>query len=246
MDRFIPELADDGGIRCIVAAGGDGTVGSVINRFPGLPITILPLGTENLLARYLGIPRCGRSVADLVANGSMRVFDVGTVGERRFTVMASIGFDADVVHRVSSKRQGRIWKIFYLQPIIESLRKYTYPALSVRIDGAEVPAQARLVVAVNLPAYALNLPVAQSARGNDGLLDLRLFRRGSAFQMLRYCYKLALNRHEQLGDVDCLTGREIRVEADEPVPIQIDGDPAGTTPVTIRVLPAALTVVVPG
>ena len=55
-------------LLCVVAAGGDGTVGDVINRYPDLPIAVLPLGTENLLACYLRIPRSERLVAQMIAD----------------------------------------------------------------------------------------------------------------------------------------------------------------------------------
>jgi diacylglycerol kinase family enzyme len=100
-------------------------------------------------------------------------------------------------------------------------------------------------VITNVPIYALGLSVARGARGDDAMLDLRLFRRGSAFQMVRYLCNLALGTHERLWDVESLCGRKIRIESDVPVPIQVDGDSAGSTPAEIEVLPGALEIVVP-
>ena len=230
---------------CIVAAGGDGTVADVINRFPGLPVAILPLGTENLLARYLGIPRSGRAVAELIEAGRTRRLDLGDLNGRRFVLMASFGFDADVVHRTDARRTGHIRKADYLQPIWRSLRKYRHPELRGYVGDAETPVTARLAVVANLPAYAMRLRIAGSARGDDGLLDLRLFQRGSAFQMLRYFYKVLVGAHERLQDVQLARAARIRIVSDVPVPVQTDGDPAGRTPAEIRVLPGELEVFVP-
>jgi diacylglycerol kinase (ATP) len=99
------------GLICLVAAGGDGTVGDLINRFPDLPLTILPLGTENLLARHLGIPCNGQFVAEVIAQGITRRIDIGLLNGKRFTLMVSAGFDADVVHRTHGRRQGKHPKI---------------------------------------------------------------------------------------------------------------------------------------
>jgi len=232
-------------LRCIVAAGGDGTVGDLINRHPGVPLAILPLGTENLFARYLGIPRSGSFVAEMIASGLTRSLDLCQLNEQRFSIMASFGFDAEVVHRTHSRRKGHIRKWNYVQPILQTLRKYGYPEIRLFLDDVETPIRGRLAVVVNLPAYAMQLPVARCASGDDGLLDLRVFERGSGFQMLRYFYKLWRGTHERLEDVHSLRAARVRVESDEPVPIQIDGDPAGFTPAEIRVLPAALTIFVP-
>ena len=125
------------------------------------------------------------------------------------------------------------------------MRKYEYPEVRLWLDDAAAPVTTRLAVICNLPIYALGFSVARGARGDDGLLDVRMFQRGSAFQMVRYLCNLALGTHERLWDVGSRQARRVRIEADVPVPIQTDGDAAGFTPAEICVLPAALEVVAP-
>ncbi len=247
-ERLEQRLARPGArdkLICIVAAGGDGTVGDVVNRYPGLPLAILPLGTENLLARYLGIPKCGRFVADMIVGRRSQQFDLGVLGERRFTLVASVGFDAEVIRRTHARRMGHITKFSYFQPIWQTLRKYSYPEIRIFVDDAETPVRARWGILANLPAYALGLPFAADSSGSDGLLDLRLFERGSMFQMIRYYYKVVLGKHEKLIDVQSRRAKCVRIESDVPVPIQVDGDPAGWTPAEVRLLPTALELFVP-
>lgn len=244
-ERLAAWLAEPGvcgHLAGIVAAGGDGTVADMFNRHPGVRLAILPLGTENLLARFLGIPRSGKGVARLIAAGHVRVLDLCRMGQRRFALMASAGFDADVVHRLHASRHGHISRLTYIQPTLESVRKYQYPEIRVWADGAASADAARLAMVVNVPIYALGFSPARNARGDDGVFDLRLFQRGSAFQMVRYLCNLALGTHEQLRDVKSLAARSVRLESDIPVPIQVDGDPAGWTPVEISILPGALEV----
>ena len=102
-ERLSEWLADPDNRRqlaCIVAAGGDGTIADVFNRHPGVRLAILPLGTENLVARFLGISESGVEVARLIARGEVRVLDLCQMGRRRFALMAIAGFDADVVQRL--------------------------------------------------------------------------------------------------------------------------------------------------
>lgn len=241
-------------LRCIVAAGGDGTVVDVINRYPGLPMTVCPLGTENLFAKYLGIPRSGLAVAETVANGQPQQLDLcelqssdfegNPLPPQRFLIMASIGFDAAVVHCTHARRRGHIRRSSYIRPIFSTLWRYRYPTLRVTLDDNE-PIETRLAVFANLPRYALKLPIASTAKGDDGLIDVRLFERPSRRSLLRYFWKVWRNRHESLADVRSGLAKTIRIDADERVPIQVDGDPVGFTPATIDVVPSALSVLAP-
>jgi diacylglycerol kinase family enzyme len=230
----------------VVAAGGDGTVDDVINRFPGLPMTVCPLGTENLFAKYIGMQRDGRFVADAIAAGRTRRLDLCMLNDaQRFVIMASFGFDADVVHRTHARRRGYISKLSYVRPILESFTRYRYPPLQVFADGASEPQTGSLAIVSNMPMYAMQLPFAKMALPDDGLLDVRIFERPGRGQLLRYSWSLVRSRHEGLPHVRSLRATRIRVESAVPVPVQVDGDPAGFTPVEIRVLPAELTVIVP-
>ncbi len=245
MQAKLAEPAAREQLVCVLAAGGDGTVGDVIHRYPGLPLATLPLGTENLLAKYLGVQPSGAQVAELIASGSRRRLDLGQLNGKAFTLMASCGFDAEVVHRTHANRRGHIRKWHYVPPIWNSIRKYDHPPLRVFVDDEPQPYSARLLMAVNLPAYAMGIPFAPQATGVDGQLDLCLFQRGSTFQMVRYLGHVIAGRHQSLPDVTCLKASRVRIEADVAVPWQMDGDPAGFTPVTLEVLPAALEVFAP-
>ncbi|MDA1015547.1 MAG: diacylglycerol kinase family lipid kinase [Planctomycetota bacterium] len=246
MDEWLASAPHADRLRCIVGAGGDGTLGDLINRHPGKRLAILPLGTENLMAKYLGIKCSAAQLSDIIRNGVTRTIDVGQVNGRRFSIMLSAGFDAEVVHRTDARRSGNISKLTYLQPIWQSLRRYRHPQLRVYVDGEETPRLARMVVVANAPAYALGMIPATSADPSDGLLDVRLFERGSTFQVIRYGAKIAMGSHERLPDVASVTAKSIRIESDQPVPVQIDGDPAGFTPLEISVVPRALELMVPG
>jgi len=232
-------------VACLVAAGGDGTIADLFNRHPWARLGLLPLGNENLLARYLGVPACGKTAAEIIARGRLRALDLCQINGRRFALMASAGFDAEVVRVTHEARRGHVSRLSYLKPIWQTLRSYRYPQLRVYVDGADTPIEGRLAVVVNIPAYALRLRVALAADAADGRVDVRVFRHGSTFQMLRYFCMVALARHERLPDVSRCAGACVKIDSDRPVPLQIDGDPAGFTPAEIRVLPRALDVYAP-
>lgn len=247
-ERLARVLEDDSrraSLRCIVAAGGDGTVRDAINRYPGLPLAILPMGTENLFARFAGLTRSGRQLADVIAHGAAIRIDAGEVNGQRFALMASFGVDAEVIEELDRRRNGNISHLSYVRPILSAFSRYRYPPLRVWIDEATEPRVGRQVILVNIPRYARGLRFATDAELDDGRLDVRIFERGSTWNMLRYLWHVWHGTHEALEDVQCMKGQRIRVESDEPVPLQVDGDPGGTTPADFTVARSALTILVP-
>jgi YegS/Rv2252/BmrU family lipid kinase len=242
-----------GSLRAVIAAGGDGTVSTVANRTPcGTPIAVLPLGTENLLAKHLGMPRDPLRISQIIHAGHLVGVDAGRANGRLFMLMAGVGFDADVVRRVDSARTGHITHFSYTKPILDSIRSYQYPELRIYSqhaadsDQMELSTTARWAFVVNLPRYARGLNMAPQACGVDGLLDVCTFRRGSLVRGLVYLAAVMCGRHQSLADCVYLQARRLRIEADSEVPYQLDGDPGGNLPLEIEVVPRRLTLVVPG
>jgi diacylglycerol kinase (ATP) len=240
-------------LRCVVAAGGDGTLIEAVNRAPGLPVATLPVGTENLVARYWGIERSGRGVAQLIAAGRVRRFDLGRVESaggpgraRCFCLVAGAGFDAEVVYRVHSRRHGHIDRWTYVWPFVQALRRYRYPPVNVEVLDTGERFRGAMVLLLNLPRYGGGIPVAPEAEGDDGLLNLVVFERAGLVNLFRYFRAIFGGWRDRLRDCHVRLVRRVRLEAAAPVRLQTDGDPAGTTPVTVEVVPGAMTLVVPG
>jgi diacylglycerol kinase family enzyme len=250
-----------GELRVVVAAGGDGTVGLVANRTPpGTPIAILPLGTENLLARHLGFTADPSRICAGIRRGATLQIDAGKAGDRLFLLMVSCGFDADVVRRLHSRRKGHIHHLMYAKPIWDSVRNYQYPLQRVYFESPGLPhdsdrsSQAtspsegvavRWVFVANLPRYALGLPIVPDALGDDGLLDVCAFRKGGLWSGLRYLAGVLLGRHRSFRDCVAFRASRLRIESEESVPYQLDGDPGGYLPVELDVLPKRVTLMTP-
>jgi diacylglycerol kinase family enzyme len=256
VDRLAEESAAAlaaGELRAVVAAGGDGTLRLIAERTPpGTPLLALPLGTENLLARYLELTADVMQLAAVIAEGLTVQFDAGQAGSRLFALMAGCGFDADVVRRLHAERQGHIHHFSYARPILESILEYNYPELRVRYapagaaDGAELSEEitSRWVFIVNLPRYAGGLSFSPQASGTDGLLDVCTFKEGSLWHGLMYLGGVMLGQHEGMQDFVRVQTRRVRIEAAGPASYQLDGDPGGELPVEISVVPQRLTLLV--
>ena len=228
----------------LVAVGGDGTVNEAARKVrgnPNLTLAVFPTGTVNLLARVYRLPPDVDGFVRLLSDGRVASLDLGLAGDRVFLSCAGAGFDADVVRRLHRGRSGgiRIWH--YAPHILGALAAGSPPPLRVRIDGQDQGTFGQAIVG-NLPLYAGFLRFTPEARGDDGLLDAALFPSGRRLDLVRYGIAATLGRNA--GDVRILRGREIRLEG-EGVPLQLDGDMAGELPVTLRVEPAALRLLVP-
>ena len=233
--------------HCLVTAGGDGSLADVINEMPmGLPIAVLPLGNENLFARQFGFTREGKKTAQAIARGNTLTIDVGAAGDRLFTLMASVGFDGEVVRHVDRWRSNReavrrVNRWSYLPRILAAVREYDYPPITLEADGQRVTASH--VFAFNLPQYGMGLGIAKGADAEDGLLDWVAFEKPGLLNLGTYAMSVYLKRHEKRKDVLHGRAKHIRITAEATVPTQADGDPAGATPIDITIRPKALRVV---
>lgn len=232
-------------LECLVAAGGDGTVDDLVSRYPGVRLAVLPLGTENLLAKSLGMTRSGRHLADCIAQGHTRWLDLVEYGDRRFCLLASAGVDAEIIRRVHLYRRGHASRWKYGWHILRSLGAYPFPAMEVLLDDDPVPLVARQVFLINHPAYALGLKVAADARSDDGLVNVWLFSRGGVGHTFGWFLAAWFGRLDRSADLVARTARRVRLSSLDRVPVQVDGDPAGTTPFELTVIPRALEIVVP-
>lgn len=234
-------------LRCVVAAGGDGTVAEVVNRAPGLPVAILPVGNENLAADYFGFRRSAWRLARAVAVGLTRRVDLARANQRRFVLVASTGIDADVVARVHRRRRGHISRLTWLPPILEALSHYTWPTIEVELLDTGERLRGKQALVFNLPRYALRLPIASEASPEDGLLDLIVLERGGFQPLIEFLMAVLGLRRRLPRGVHRRKLQRLRLESEaQPVPLQIDGDPGFALPAMIEVLPRALELIVPG
>jgi len=252
LPQRVDQAQSQGRLRAVVGAGGDGTMAALANLLPpGVPLIPMPMGTENLLAKHLGQAGAPREVISTVQSGTAIEVDAGRAGGKLFLLMISAGLDAEIVRRFEQRRGARSGRVKWIKPIVDSLRSYTYPGLRVYCSPVEpageapLPLETRWLFGVNLPRYALGLPLAPEADGSDGLLDICMFEQGGT--RAAFSYLASVLRGTAGARADCLIQRckRFRVESDEPVPYQLDGDFGGWLPVEVEVVPGRLTLLAP-
>ncbi len=266
------ELIDRGELRAVIAGGGDGTAAAVAARISSdVPLWLCPLGTENLLARYLGMTSDPDQAVASISRLRTKAIDAGLANGRLFLVMVGVGFDAEVVHQVHSQRTGHIRKYHYWLPILRTAMSYRFPSIKlvadspiinvkkpVPIDDVQVTEtstssreshEATWYFLLNLPRYASGLNIAPNAQGDDGLIDICAFKRGGLFSGLYYFARLRLGIHAAHSDFSQLRAAKFRIEPASPearnISYQLDGDWGGYLPLEVECLPGRLRVIEP-
>ena len=253
--RRANELHEAGKLRALVGVGGDGTAAELTNRtVPGLPISLLPTGTANLLAKHFRYSFRPEKFAEMIAAGKVATVDAARANGRLFLAMIGCGFDADVVQqvhraRMENKKHAHISYFSYIKPILKSIWGYGFPLVHVEVldeAGQTVgePVNAHWAFLCNIPKYGWGVPVAPGAKLDDGELNLCLWRGGSLFQGLFLTAVAQMGIHGWFRRCTCLTGKRFRfthVDAHREIPYQLDGDPGGDIPVEMEVLPGRLT-----
>lgn len=240
--------------RAAIVIGGDGTLRGVAERLlqagsvpPLLPV---PLGTANLMGRHLGIRWNPDHVAEQVGRavhaGKIRHLDAGRANGQLFLLMAGVGFDAQVVFHLDRLRSGPIQVWDYAIPAALSLLAPPVWPLRVSLDGHEIfPLQSGLAFVGNLSEYGTGFPVLPYARADDGLLDVCVLPCKSHVDLVRLFLMAAAGEHVQSEGVVYQRGKHVEIDSPGQVMVQVDGDPAGYTPVTIDLLPTQLPFIVP-
>lgn len=251
LNGLATEGLSSGTMRAVVAVGGDGTASIVRNHVPlELPLLVVPMGTENLLGRFVKQSIDPASVCDVIENGVVADLDLGRSGDKYFILMLSAGFDAEVIRSLHENRRGNISHRSYVLPTLRSILQYGYPEMQLFSDPSENGDvgvhRCRWIFGFNLPLYALGLPIAPDAVATDGLLDLCSFERGAVWSVARYLWHIMQSGHHKLSDTRVSQTRRFRLEPLDgaTIPYQLDGDYAGTLPAEAEVLPGQLRLLV--
>ena len=245
----LAQQAVDAGMEAVLVAGGDGTINEAIQALAGTDTAFgyLPYGTVNIWAREVDIPLHVERAAHEMANGRVEQIDLGLAGDRYFLLMAGIGFDGEVVRRTQEieHHKGRFGILPYVLAGITTIPLYRGADVELRFDGIIRRVQALMLVAGNTRLYGGRFHLTPNAVANDGWLDVSIIKGRGPIALARQSFPVLVLGSVDRADVEFLKVRELTVQSDEPVPVQVDGEPAGTTPLVLKVAPRALKAIVP-
>lgn len=241
LDLTLAAVAD--GIDGLVVCGGDGSVNLGLQAAVrgGVPLGVLPAGSGNDVARYLGLPRddTAAAVRRLLA-WRPRAMDLARVGDRYFATVLAAGFDAVVNERANRMRWPRAQLRYDLATVAE-LRTFRPLSYVIDVDGRTHRMDAMLVAVGNGPSYGGGLRIAEGAVIDDGLLDVVVIGAMTRRELVRTYPKLFRGTHVDHPSFRRLRGRRVTVAAPGVV-AYADGERWDRLPLTVDSVPGALEV----
>lgn len=256
--RELARQAVADGVELVVAVGGDGTVGEVVDGYLAVlaharhnsVLATFPAGSGCDFANHMGVPREPEAWAKAFAAGKRRLLDAGRATfrdaagaprSRHFLNVAALGIPGDVAVTVARRGKFLGGTLTYL--VEGALAILTAKARRVRlvVDGVEEPAaKYHLVAAANTSTFGGGMKLAPDADASDGLLDLLTIADIPRARLMTLLPKAYSGGHRGLPGVVLRRAARIELHADEPMPLNIDGDSDGTAPVVFEVLPKAI------
>jgi YegS/Rv2252/BmrU family lipid kinase len=236
-------------IRRVIAAGGDGTINEVVQGLAGTDteLAVIPLGTGNIIARYAGLDEADLTGSCRVAaGGRVKTLDLGVLGGRYFVATAGAGLDAAVSLNLDPWWKQRVGKLAYLGEFFKTLVLEEPHIYRVRVGSAEVCGPMWGVLICNTNEYTWRIQPAPDVREDDGLLDAVFIHRQGFLNLMDLAARMFLSGETATEHPTATVLRvgEMEIGAEPPVPWQVEGDVMGRTPVSLRVVPEALKLVV--
>jgi diacylglycerol kinase family enzyme len=238
-----------GGAELVVVIGGDGAMRLAAHAALefDVPMWHWPNGTENLVARSVGMRPDETLLLASIEAWRLDAIDIGlfrpggatspSPSPSPFLLMASVGFDACVVHDVVARRRGAISRLTYLVSILRMLGRWQGPELAISVDGGpQQPLGRGGVIVGNLPAFGLGIDPVRTADPRDGALDAVFLPGGGGPAALGWAIRWRLTSAMDLPGARRFRGRSLRIEVSMPTGVaadrrwQLDGDAAEVGP----------------
>jgi diacylglycerol kinase (ATP) len=253
----LAEEALAGGATRLVVVGGDGSVNEVVNGVAergGFELAVIPRGTGWDFVRTHGISRDLDAAVDVALNGTVREVDLGLVsfrtwagaeGRAYFANVASAGISGAIAQRANEASKALGGKISYYWATLAVFTRWQTGEMRVSVDDEIRGGRMIDVIVANGRYLGGGMMMCPEAEPDDGLFDALVIGDVTKRDLLFVLPKTYRGKHLPHPRLELLRGRVITVDADEPLPIELDGEQPGTTPARFEVVPRALRLRVP-
>jgi YegS/Rv2252/BmrU family lipid kinase len=229
-----------------VVVSGDGLMGAIGGALAGseTPVGLIPGGRGNDLARALGIPDEPEAAVAVVLAGHSRRIDVGEANGKRFLGIASVGFDSEC-NRLANETHWLRGNLVYAYSMVRTLIGWRSARFTVVANGERRRIEGYFVDVANNRVYGGGMYIAPDAEIDDGLFDVVAIEKGSKWRFLFGLRDVLKGEHLGNEEVSVFRASRLDLDASRPFPVYADGDHLTDLPVSLRVLPSCLSILVP-
>jgi len=224
--------------KYVLVAGGDGTVDSVVNcmksRNIDLPIGIIPVGTANDFAKYIGMPEDVEAACEQILTSNVEKIDVGRINQKYFVNVASTGLFTDISQKTDVNLKNTIGKLAYYLKGLEQVPNFRNLKIKVISEEESYDGDMYLMLVFN-GQTAGNLNFAYKAEVTDGLLDVIIFKAVMFVDLLPIIIDMIKGEHlERENGIIYFKTNKIRIECNEDIVTDIDGEKGPDFPLDIE------------
>jgi diacylglycerol kinase (ATP) len=232
-------------------------VNEVVNGVAGrdVEMAVIARGTGWDFARSLGLPHSLDAAIEVALRGRERTIDLGQVTHRTwdggeaqswFANIASVGMSGAIAQRANDATKAFGGKASYVWATLAVFARWSTSEIDVAVDGVERRAHMHDVVVANGAYFGGGMKICPGAEPDDGTFDVLLIGDLTKRDLLLTLPKTFRGRHLPHPKAELLRGTQVTVSSPKPIPLQLDGEQPGTTPVRFELVPHALRVRVPG
>lgn len=229
-----------------VVVGGDGLLGAIGGALAGseVPLGLIPAGRGNDLARSLGIPTEPEAAVEAILAGRSRRIDVGEANGKRFLGIASVGFDSEC-NRLANETHFLRGNLVYAYSMPRTLIGWRTARFTIAVGEERRRLSGYFVAVANNSVYGGGMWIAPEAEIDDGLFDVVAIEEVGKLRFLRGLPRVLKGTHLDNEEVSVFRAPRLQIEASRPFPVYADGDHLTDLPVSLRVLPRALSILIP-
>ena len=256
--RELARAAILAGTELVVAVGGDGTLGEVVDGYLSVPLSArtgaslatFPAGSGCDFSRHMGVPRDPDAWAAAMAAGRRKPLDAalasfrtrdGALRSRHFLNVAALGLAGDVAVGVEKRGKPLGGTLTYLLEGLIAIAGARAKRMKLVVDGrVEAPTEYHMVAAANTSTMGGGMKLAPEADAQDGLLDVLTVGALSRMELLRLMPSIYAGGHVGAPGVVLRRARRIEIYPDEPLALNLDGDLDGVSPAVFEALPKAI------
>ncbi len=248
----LAQEAVERGVETIIASGGDGTLSAAAEALveKNIPLGVISRGTANAFAAALGIPDTIEEACQTILDGTTRVVDAARCNGKPMVLLAGVGFEAETVEGADRQLKNRLGMLAYFLSGIQQLGEFKTFEAEIETDEKIITVTAAAVTVANAaPSTSI---FAQGPAGiifDDGLLDVTIVaptnRAGAVAASYHLLQTAFQERVAERSDIGYLRSKRVKVTAQPPQKVVLDGEIIGKTPIEVECIPSSLRLFVP-